>query len=161
MVQGRDGGGFGESITLDDDIAEFAPELFESGVERRGADDEAPEFPAEAAMHAAILPPFAIPLAAARGIGGFGNGVHDVVAQELEHLWHAYQDGDAPAVDEMRDIARTICREEENLPGDDGGDESGHGLAEHVAQREEIEEANGREGPHVFAVFRDAFIDGL
>ena len=40
-------------------------------------------------------------------------------------------------------------------PGQHRRDEGGHGLAEHVAERQQVQEADGKKRPRVFAVFLD------
>ena len=62
MIQRHDGSGFGESIALNHQESELGEERFQIGRKRRGAHDEAPEFPAEQAMYFAIAPPFARPV---------------------------------------------------------------------------------------------------
>src|SRR5690606_11458581 len=57
MRQRDDGCCFGEAVALDDEIAKLAPEPFEFGIERRPADDDGPELPAELAPHVPIAPP--------------------------------------------------------------------------------------------------------
>ncbi len=61
----------------------------------------------------------------------------------------------------MRGIARAVAGHEENFAGDHGRDEGRHGLSEQVAERQQIQEADGRERAHVFAVFFDALVDRL
>src|SRR5205823_3617299 len=63
VIESGDRRGFGQAVTLDHHVPELAPEFLERRIERGRADDEAPEFPAEAAVHAAILPPLQIPFA--------------------------------------------------------------------------------------------------
>src|ERR1700758_2169254 len=83
MVEGCDGRSLRESIALDHDIPELAPEFLERGLERRGADDEAPELPAEAPVYAPVLPPFPVPRAVSRRSAGFRYRQQDVIAQQF------------------------------------------------------------------------------
>ena len=57
MIQGDDRRGFGQAVALNDGEPELAPERLELAVERRRADDERPELPAEQPVHAAVAPP--------------------------------------------------------------------------------------------------------
>ena len=57
MVQADDRRGLGQPVALNDDEAELGPERLEIAVERRRADDERPELPAEQPVHAAVAPP--------------------------------------------------------------------------------------------------------
>src|ERR1035441_5377403 len=50
MIQRHDGRGFGKTIALDHQKAEFREERFEIGRQGRCADDKAPELPAEQAV---------------------------------------------------------------------------------------------------------------
>ena len=53
MIQRDDRRRLGQAVALDHDEPELAPERFELGLERRGADDERPELPAEQPMDVA------------------------------------------------------------------------------------------------------------
>jgi len=64
-------------------------------------------------------------------------------------------------MDQADDISRAVARGEEDVTLDHGRDERGHRLAEHVAERQQIQEADGLEGTHVFAVFLDTVVDGF
>ena len=57
MVEADDGRRLGEAVALDHHEAEPAPELLERRIERRGADDEAPELQSEEPVRPAIAPP--------------------------------------------------------------------------------------------------------
>ena len=59
MVQRDDGCGLGEPVALDNGESHLAPERLEVGLERRRADHEGPELPAEDPMHVAVVPPAA------------------------------------------------------------------------------------------------------
>ncbi len=47
MIQADDRSRLGQTVALHDDESQLSPERFERVVERRGADDESPEFQAE------------------------------------------------------------------------------------------------------------------
>ena len=64
-------------------------------------------------------------------------------------------------MNQLDHVARAIARSEENVTADHGRDESRHCLAEHVAERKQIQKADGAERTDIFAVFFDAFIDRL
>ena len=85
----------------------------------------------------------------------------DLMPQQVQHLRHAHQHRDAPPVDQMQDVARTVARREEHVARNHRRDQRRHRLPKHVAQRQQIQESYGLERPHVFPVFRDAFVDGL
>ena len=57
VIEGDDRCRLGQPVALDDDESEPAPKGLELGIERCGADDHRPEFPAEHAVDPPIAPP--------------------------------------------------------------------------------------------------------
>src|SRR3954451_12865458 len=91
MVQGDDGRGLSQSVALNDDEAELAPECFERRVEWRRADDEGPELQSEGAVNSAIPPPSAGEMFAPILLGdAFSAAIRSlhVLFQHVEHLRH-------------------------------------------------------------------------
>ena len=164
MVQRDDGRRFGEAVALDHEKSEAAPERFQLRIEWRGADDERPELEAEHPVHAAIPPPprggmhpRLVPRIADRSQRRI-PGDH-VVAQHLEHLRHADHDRDAPGADLPDDVGRGQAAREDHHAGQHRRDERRHRLAEHVAERQQVQKTDRRERSRVPAVLRDLALD--
>src|SRR5262245_43781077 len=101
MIERDDWRGFGETVALDDRESETAPELLHIRRQWRGADDERPELETEGRVHAPVLPPSPWNRNAWRGsLLGFGNRMHDVLAEHVEDLRHAHQHRDATCLDQ-------------------------------------------------------------
>jgi hypothetical protein len=98
VIQRDDGRRFGEPVALNDEKAQRAPEVLEVGFERRGAADHTPEFPAEQAMRAPVVPPATKKMLAREQVrsGGFRQHALDMVAQHLEDFGDADEDGHPP-----------------------------------------------------------------
>ena len=146
MIERDDGRGFREPVALNHHEAHPPPELLEIGRERRGADDERPELEAERGMHPAVPPP-----AAGNGHAGwrrlvrFGEGARDVLAQDVENLGHAHQHRHTPRLNQVEQVVRVEAAREDHRSAHHRRNGGGHRLAEHVAQRQEIEEAHAGE----------------
>src|SRR5437764_13840487 len=76
-------------------------------------------------------------------------------AQDFQNLRDRNQDGDAARVDLADDLFRTVARHEDDDAREHGRDEGGHGLAEHMAEREKVQETDGEKGAAVFEIFLD------
>ena len=161
MVQGGDRCGFGEAIALDYNEAELSPEFFQRSVERGRTHHEGPELPSEVAVNAAVLPPAGVPFPTAGRGCGVGESGKDVVAQQIEHLGHADHHGNPTVPNQVRRLARTVTGLEENFPGDHGRNQRRHRLPEHMAQRQQVQETDGRERAHVLSILIDLMVDGF
>ncbi len=161
MVEGDDGCGFGKAIALNDDPSEVAPILFEFGIERGSADDTAPELHAEEAVGATVAPPAPPELLAGRGRDErFGSDAGEVFLEDFEDFGDGDEDGDAPDADVADDFGRVVAALKDNCAPSMGGMKRAMAWPEHMAQREKVQKADGREGAGVLAVFEHLALDG-
>ncbi len=160
VIQADDRRRLGEAVALDHHEAEPAPELLERRIERRGADDEAPELQPEEPVRAAIPPPAPREvLFARRRLGRLGRRPQHVLAQHVEDLRHRHQHGHAARLDLPHDVVRVEAAHEHDRARQQRRDEGRHRLAEHVAQRQQVEEPDGRKRPRVLPVLHDLVLD--
>ena len=170
VIQRDDGRRFGQAIALDDHVSELAPERFEIAVERRGADDERPELPAEHAVDLAVLPPAdqemsparlnrTAPLTAKatvvrRSLWRRRKGSRDhIFAQHVEDLRHGHEHRNASRFDLRNDVDRAVAAHEDDHAGNHRRNERGHRLTEHVAERQQVQKAQRIEGSSPFPMF--------
>ena len=66
-----------------------------------------------------------------------------MLAKHVENLGHRYEHRDAAAFDQRRNLNRVVPAHEYHDAGEHRRDEGGHRLTEHVAERQEVEEADG------------------
>ena len=78
-----------------------------------------------------------------------------VLAQDFENLRHRHQHRDAARADLAQDFVRIESAHEDDHARQHRRNERRHGLAEHVAQRQQIEETDGRERARVAQVLLD------
>ena len=161
MVQCRYRSGLGQAIALDHNEAKLSPEFLQRRVKRGRAHHEGPELPSEVAVNAAVLPPADVPFPAAGRGGGVGESCKDIVAQQIEHLGHADHHGNPAASNQVRRFARAETGLEENFPRDQGGNQRRHRLPEHMTQRQQVQETDGRERTHVLSILIDLVVDGF
>jgi hypothetical protein len=160
VIQRDDRGGLGQAVALYDEEPEAAPERFDVGIERRGADDHRPELEAEPAMGAAVLPPALRPVHPPIGhVSRLGHDPDQVVAQHLEDLRHRNQHRDAAAANLRHHVFRSEGTGEHHHAVQQRRHERRHRLAEHVAERKQVEEADRQERPGVLPVLRDFTLD--
>ena len=148
MIQGDDRRRLRQAVALDDGEAEARPVHLEVRVERRRAHDEGPELHAEQPVHVAVQPPPLHPVHARAGRRGRRRrGVLHVAAEHVEHLRHRHEHRDAPLVNLPDDVVRAEAADEHRGARQHRRDERGHRLAEHVAERQQVEEAQREERP--------------
>ena len=90
-----------------------------------------------------------------------GEAGEQMRAQELQDARDGDEDGDALAADEVGHAGGIELLGEVDFGGEDGGDPEAHELAEDVAEREAVQEAQGMDPALVAAVFCDLVLDGL
>ena len=159
VVQADDRRGLSETVALDHDEAELGPERLEVAVERRRADDERPELPAEQSVDRAVPPPAPEEMLPRAGHIGMGYDTQDMLAQHVQDLRHGNEHRDTALLDLCGDLARVVPAHEDDVPRQHGGNEGGHCLAEHVAERQEVQKANRRKWPAPLAVLHDFAFD--
>ena len=147
MVQADDRRRFGQPVSLDDDEAELRPEGFELRLEGRGADDEAPELESEQPMDAPVPPPALRDVLLRSRRRRLRRRAPHVLAQHIENLGHGDEHGHPPRPDLRDDIGRVVAAHEQHRAGQHRRDERRHRLSEHVAQRQQIQEAQREERP--------------
>ena len=150
MIQRDDRRGLGEPVALDDDEPELAPELLELGVERRGADDERPELQAEQPMDAPVAPP-----ARRDRQCCFGAGRRPPRARRAATCSRSTSRifGTDTSTETRRVLicATMSCglklRMKTTVPRQHRRNECRHRLAEHVAERQQVQKAERKERP--------------
>ena len=154
MIQRDDRGGLRQAVTLDDDKSKAAPEGFERSFERRGADHERPEFQSEQAMHGTVPPPsLRDAFVCRRHLAHVRVEPRDVIGEDVENLRHRYEHGNAPRLHLPHDFVRVVAADEHDGAVEHRRHERGHGLSEHVAERQQVQEADGKERFAVRRVF--------
>ena len=78
-----------------------------------------------------------------------------ILAQDLENLRHRDQHRNPPRANLPDDFFRIEPTHENHYAGQHRRDEGGHGLAEHVAERQKIQKADGGERAGVIAILED------
>src|SRR5207344_3174759 len=74
MVERHDRRGLGQAVSLNNHEAQLAPERFERAIERRGADDEGPEFQTKLPVDAPEVPPAPDPVPLRARVRGLRRG---------------------------------------------------------------------------------------
>ena len=149
MIEAHDRRRFRQAVPLNHGEPDLTPERFELGLERRRADDEGPELQAEQAVNAAVSPPAAGDVLLGAGRPGLGGDPQHVFAQHIENLRHRHEDRHAPALDERDDLAWVVPAHEDDDARQHRRDEGRQGLTEHVAQRQQVRNLNGKNSrPH-------------
>ncbi len=92
--------------------------------------------------------------------GGFRHGLQHIRSHHFEHFRNRHENRDAAAPDLPGNLVRVVAVQEKGHAGQHGGDERRHGLAEHMAQRQQIQEANGIKRFAIKAVFPHFFFNG-
>ena len=84
-----------------------------------------------------------------------------VVTQHLEHLGDANQHRDSSGPDLAHDVGRVVTPHEHRHARQHRWDERGHGLTEHVAERQQVEKTQaGRTDARTCPVLEDLPLDG-
>ena len=144
VIERHDRRGFRQTIALDDEEAEAPEESLELRIERRGPDDDRPEFDPNRLCTRRYRHQRHGPVHAWRWrLVAFGHDPPNVLAQHLEHLRHADQDRNPPGPDLRDDVLRSKAAGEDDRSGQHRRHERRHGLSEHVAERQKIQEADG------------------
>ncbi len=159
MIQGDDRRGFGQAVPLHDHEPQLGPEGFKGAVERRGADDKRPEFQAEQPMNRAEMPPPARPVPLRAGARRLGRNAKHVLAQDVEDLRHADDHRNPPAAHLGDDVDGVVAAHEHDDALQHRRDERGHGLAEHVAERQQVEKPQREEGTAPLAILQHLALD--
>ena len=81
----------------------------------------------------------------AAAIGGFGRDAQHVLAQHVENLRHRHEHRDPARLDLRDDVGRVVAAHEDDGAGQHRRDERRHRLAEHVAERQQVQEAEREE----------------
>ncbi len=167
VVEGNDCGGFSHAVALHQDKADRIPELFERSREGAAAGDQRPELEAEGAMNVAEAPPAQPGGNTGRGafgaggaLGEAGQGGFKVGLDQRVQPRHGGQHGDALAADGLNDAGSDQAAFEVKLGLIDGRNPEAHGLAEDVAQRQGVENAQGMDEALVAQIGLRRFRDG-
>ncbi len=159
MIERDDRRGFGQPVALDDREAQLAPERLELAFERRRADDEAQNLNPNADGSAGSATSARRSAASAPASASSGASAQHVLAQHVENLRHRHQHRDAPALDLRDDVARVVAAHEDDDARQHRRDEGRHRLAEHVAERQQVQEAQREERRAPLAVLQDLAFD--
>ena len=153
--------GLGEAVALDDHEPELAPERLELAVERRGADDEAQNFEPEQPMDRG-----GSATSASRQCC-FGSGRRRLPARRrstcsrsTSRIFGTDTSTEiAPRLDLRDDLARVVAAHEDHDARQHRRDERRHRLAEHVAERQQVQEAQRKERRAPLAVLEHLALD--
>ena len=101
----------------------------------------------------------ACPLRLRACVGRPGDARSDVLAQHIQDLRDRHQHRHAPRLDLLDDLARVVSAHEDDDAGQHRRNERRHGLAEHVAERQQVQEANREERRRPFPVLQHLAFD--
>ena len=164
MIHADDGSRFGQPVALDGGVSQASPEFFGHAVERGPSGNECPELPAELAMHAPEDPPAVEEMLSLRRLkpppkifqpAFIFQIALDFLFQRLQHARHRHQHRHALAPDGANDFARL-----ERILKDHGAahqlrQKHSQELSEHMAQGQQVQEANGMDQAFVLQIFLD------
>ena len=171
MIDADQRSGFRKPIALNHGIAEASPELFRFRRQGGSSGNDGPEFPAEAAMDAAKRPPafqkmLALPIQ--RTCGETLQLRHErcrvafnVFLQRFDQPRHGYQHRNAFIVNGSHDFRWIQAVGKHRSRSENLRQKNPEHLAEHVAERKQIQKAQRMEDAFVAAVFVDFPLDGL
>ena len=173
MVERHDRCGLGQPVALDDREPEVAPPLLEVAIERGGPDHERPELRAEQAMCITVMPPAAgdarhgTGRAAAlqpgrlylAGLFRRRRASQYMFAEHIEDLWDGDEYRNPAALHLVGDVAGVVAAHEDHRTGQHRRNERGHGLPEHVAERQQVQEPERAERFRVLAVLQHLAFD--
>ena len=151
MIQADDRRGLGEAVALNHARSRGVPQNSSSA----GSSGAAPttklqNFQPNARWTRGIATTAA---GSARRRGGISAAMRrhaqDVLAQHVEDLRHRHQHRDPARLDLADDVVRVVAADEQHRPGQHRRDEGGHRLAEHVRQRQQVQEPDRDERPRV------------
>ena len=97
---------------------------------------------------------------ASGAFGKFGTGRFQMGLEEGQNARHGSQNGDALGADQFNDVRRGEPALEVQLGPEDGRDPESHGLAEDMAQRQRVQNAQRMNQPLVAHVGLGAIFDG-
>ena len=160
MIQGHDGRGLGEAVSLDHHEAKALPELLELGPEWGRADDECPVLVAERTVDAPVPPPPRGNRQPCRRVGRGRVDSDHVVAEHVQDLRHADDDRYAPLLHPADDVVRVEAAHEDDGAVHERRNVRGHRLAEQMAEGQQVEESQRQEGPRVGLVPGTSFATG-
>ncbi len=89
----------------------------------------------------------------------FRNLAQHVLLEHFEHLRHADEHRDAALADLTHDVVRCVAARKDDHPFEHRRHEGRHGLAEHVAERQQIEKPDRLERTNVSPVLRHLAFD--
>ena len=131
-----------------------------AGLERRGADDEAQNFGPNARCTARYRHQRRATCSRPGGASvDAGNRAPDVLAQDVQDLRHRHEHRHAALLDLRDDVGRVEAAHEDDRAGQHRRDEGGHRLAEHVAERQQVQEPQREERPAVAPVLQHLALD--
>src|SRR5579862_49938 len=170
MIHAYERGGFGEAVALHGGVAKASPEFLGGSGERGASGNYRPEFPAEAAVNYAKAPPAAEEMFAfgrfeiALKVFEFAAGCEIALDLILERFDEA-RDSDehrytlvVNRADHFRGVERV---EEHRCAAQNLREENSEKLAEHVAERKEIEKAQRMKEAFPAAIAVDFFFEGF
>jgi hypothetical protein len=160
VVQRDDRGGLGEAVALHHQEAEPPPEGLHLRIQGRRAHHHGPELQTEQPVRPAVAPPAGRPVhACRRRAGRLREHALQMVPEHLEHLRHRHEHRHTAPSYLRHDVVGRVAAREDDHAVDEGRDEGGHRLPEHVAERQQVEEPDGEERPRPGLVLRDLPLD--
>ena len=132
-----------------------------SGVERRRADDERPELQAEQPVDAPVAPPARrIQCSCRRRLAPPPGATRTTCSRSTSRIFGTHTSTETRrALDLPDDVVRVVAAREDDVPRQHRRHERRHRLAEHVAERQQVQEADRLERPRVLPVLRDLALD--
>lgn len=147
VVEADDRRGFRQPVALHDGVAEAAPECLQIGRQRRASGNHTTEFPAEQSVHLAETPPEQGPwLVRSRfSAGSRGKTMHEEFPQKVKLFRYGHENRGTPAPELAAHFLRGRRGDEDHRSGNERWHKCGQRLAEQVAHRKQVEDADRSE----------------
>ena len=164
MIHADDGSRFRQPIALDGGVSQASPELFGHAIERGPSGNECPELPSKLAMHSPEDPPAVEEMLSLRRLKSppeifepafIFQIALDLLLQRLQHARHRHQHRHSLAPDGANDFARLERILENHRAAHQLRQKYSQKLPEHVAQGQQVQEANGMDQAFILQIFLD------
>ena len=160
MIQRDDRRRLGQAVSLDDGEPHAPPELLEVRRQRRGAHDKRPELHPERGVDAAIAPPASGIDMPAGGASADSGHARTACSRSTSSIFGTQTSTETRrALISFRMSCGLKLRVKMTVPRHHRRDVGGHRLAEHVAERQQVQEPQRVERPRVFAVLQNLALD--
>src|SRR5580698_2403869 len=162
MVQADQRSGLGQSVSLNNSVAEPMPEFFGLAIKRGAAADHSPEFPSELASHLTKRPPAtqkmltlgsSVTHSKAFAVVNVIKVAFDLLPERLDHARNSHQHRYSLAANRSHYFRRVKCIFEHDRAAEQRRKKNSQKLTEDMAQRQEVQKTNWMYQSLIFQVF--------